>query len=555
MATATSSEPNDVDYATIVHKNIASFYSSKEISDCVFVVGKQRKEYPAIRALFAMQSKYFERLLFNSRFNTTSIVNDRKKEGTTNHVTRGFPTYYETDVSNVAFEFIMQYCYGIGASNMPKIDAQNVIQIYYAALKYFIKPIENNCIKFLDNKIDYNNVFPVFYQALGYGLKDIQSKLFEIIKSSADRLIENELVLQLPYKWFLDLFAKNENSCVKEKDIYQICVKYCKHAISRNKNDEKEEKKDQQSLDDSDIKEELISECKFDFATDVQIDSAINVEKQDFESWQSMMRALFVPFVRFSIMDKKYFTTVVRSSDLLSKKELWNVLDTWYAIEENPSSITCYQRSSQISINNNRTNTNTNINTMQTPGSDSSQQAISTRSTFGLQFSTSISDFRLRTKPDESPTPMSILLRYDISMSEERFLGRKGYSDLTSDILVFGAATEASVNPFIQATFEEKSVITSIQVGPPAKKMRKGPWLLNEINGAYIQYLRDPRPWRSETQSQWTNIVQIGGLEYNKVKSYTVSPHRRTTAIRVIFIHNEEKHLGIGCLRVWGYSE
>ena len=58
-------------HADAVHQRIASFHCKTKFADCVFVVGKNHKEYSAIKALLAIQSEYFEKMLFNQYFNTS----------------------------------------------------------------------------------------------------------------------------------------------------------------------------------------------------------------------------------------------------------------------------------------------------------------------------------------------------------------------------------------------------------------------------------------------------------------------------------------------------
>ena len=59
------------DYASTVHKKISSFYGKQHLSDCVFVVGEKKKEYPAIKALLAM--------IFNPHFKSGVRTDQHEK--------------------------------------------------------------------------------------------------------------------------------------------------------------------------------------------------------------------------------------------------------------------------------------------------------------------------------------------------------------------------------------------------------------------------------------------------------------------------------------------
>ena len=84
----------------------------------------------------------------------------------------------------------------------------------------------------LNEKIDENNIIPILYNTANLGLKDLESKMLEILqkKSILIKMINNPLLLKLPYKWFSEMFTKNNTSCrIDEAAIFDICVKYCKN--------------------------------------------------------------------------------------------------------------------------------------------------------------------------------------------------------------------------------------------------------------------------------------------------------------------------------------
>ena len=114
-----------------------------------------------------------------------------------------------------AFEFILQYCYGVDSTEMLKIDKTNVIAIYYAASKYLIAQISDSCVNFMETKTNEQNILPIFYDAMKYGLQDIESKLFQILKGKAHLVIDDDMVIRLPYKWFSELFVKNDESVIR----------------------------------------------------------------------------------------------------------------------------------------------------------------------------------------------------------------------------------------------------------------------------------------------------------------------------------------------------
>ena len=486
-------------HADAVHEMIASFCHNKKFTDCVFVVGKYEKEYPAIKALLAMQSEYFEAMLFNKHFNSVTKSSTQHKGINHKYDSKSIATYYEPDVTATAFEFIIQYCYGVADAKMPKVIDKNVLDIYYAANKYLIKPIKNICINFLNEaKFDKNFMsINILYDAARYGLTDLESKLIEIFKTKVTHIIDDPLVLQLPYSWFSELFVKNKTSQrLEESEIFDICVKYCKNCMSSSRSDHV----NQSACDGSNTKEmNNIVENNINHHLSLDNDDQDNTcdenkadaerssyngydyddnhtVKQNFDTWQSMMRSLFIPLIDFSAINKRYLSTKVRESKLLSQEELWDIVMKW---------------------------------------------------SFGEQLG---------------------LIKYTITMNQVRYSSVKNYIDLISDDCLIGATTEKSFSPFIQATFAKKYKIHWIQVAPPAPMMNNEHWNLGEIHGSRIEYLDE-----TQDEEKWVDMGEINGLEIGVKKTFKFHCQPYTKAIRIAF-HDVQKQrfLGIGCLRVHG---
>ena len=507
--------------ADAVRGRIASFHCKTKFADCVIVVGNN-KEFPAIKALLAMQSEYFEKMLFNQHFNTsknlTIATQDHQKKTNDNFNDNLKSTFYETDVSATAFEFIKQYCYGVADANIPKLSEKNVIEIYYAANKYLITPIKDICIEFLDDNVDENNIIPILYDTARHGLKDVETKLLGILQKKVKNMINNPLLLQLPYKWFSEMFTKNNTlSRVGETVIFDICVKYCKNYISNQSNLLTDSNNHLQSVtvhlsldseDHDESKDESKNETiKAKSATITTCCDEDEIIKQNFTSWQSMMQSVFIPFINFSFMDTKYLLTTVRKINLLSNEELWKIIEYLSNRQEKTSIITSTPRSGVVS--------ESSTNTTKYPN-------------------------RYYGRPK--------LLHYTISMSDLRYLGKKKYDDLISDNFVFGAGTNPSDSPFIQATLDKASIVHSIELAPPAINMNREPWELDEINGAKVEYLRQTAYGRQT----WKYLADVDDLEFDEISKIQFDLPVKTKAIRITLDADKRQCLGIGCLRIYG---
>lgn len=196
-------------------------------------------------------------------------------------------------------------------------------------------------------------------------------------------------------------------------------------------------------------------------------------------------------------MNRKYLSTTVRESNLLSNDELWDI-DNWCNFfHDQDECEDAYQDSAPSEEN----TTHGNVQ----------------------------------------------LLEYTICMSDLRYLGKKQYDDLISDNFVFGAGTQESKSPFIQATFDKKSIIHRIEIAPPASDMNHEQWFLNEINGSTVEYLQ-----QIQNVETWKHLADVDGLKFGVISEMECDIPWETRAIRLKFDVDQPKCLGIGCLIVYG---
>ena len=113
--------------------NYEALLTDHTLSDVQFEIisGADEEEnntYYGCRALFAIHSEVFKRMLFGQMM-----------EGDCNNIVR------LNDISCETFEFIQRCFYGLN----PVLNANNVVPILCASDKYLIKPLKNLCINFI----------------------------------------------------------------------------------------------------------------------------------------------------------------------------------------------------------------------------------------------------------------------------------------------------------------------------------------------------------------------------------------------------------------------
>ena len=186
----------------IFNSNRAKYYSFNErYADCIFIVGSSKTKILGIRVLFAIQSEYFDALLFNTFFNSKPINCDNSE-----HNDEFKPTFYEPDVSIETFEFIMKYCYGIHDKLYITLD--NVFEIYYASQKYLINPLASKCEQFIACAIkpsttSINDIIKLYCFAIKRSCPALADKIEKKLKTKLVKMDNTNVMIA-----FMDIFKE-----------------------------------------------------------------------------------------------------------------------------------------------------------------------------------------------------------------------------------------------------------------------------------------------------------------------------------------------------------
>ena len=173
------------------------------------------------------------------------------------------------------FRFI--YC------DQVNLNADNVLQVLYLAKKYILPSLVEKCTDFLIERVDASNVFEILSVACIYKEKNLADKCWEVIDGHGDDALENEA------------FAKIEKSLLEE-------------LVER------------ESLD--------VSEVKLFKAVDFW--ARRNCEAQKIKANGTSKRKILgeriIKAIRFPVMEQKEFADVVLDSEILTRRETYNLM-------------------------------------------------------------------------------------------------------------------------------------------------------------------------------------------------------------------------------------
>eukprot|EP01084_Bolivina_argentea_P152767 266416_1 len=251
----------------LLNKNAETECHQSKFADISFIIGEDKKEFPAIRGIFAMQCPYWATKLYSEEGMSQRIIEE------------------DTNITETGFKFIREFFYRLE----PIMTHENVIDVLYAANKYDLQHLVTDCNSFIDGVYKSTEYATIITHILLFETRAIQLNLNvnhtirqrfqtwltvdtsqQIIKSKAFLLAPKEVIIQI---------IQSDSFSVKEEDIWNGCKAWCTH----------------------------------------------NSSKMDI-TWDVLMRDNFVKHVRFGLMPRQFFVQHVYPSNILSIDESMQIL-------------------------------------------------------------------------------------------------------------------------------------------------------------------------------------------------------------------------------------
>ena len=184
-----------------------------------------------------------------------------------------------SDCDNESLLELFRFMY----SDEVKLNADNVMQVLYLAKKYMLPSLAEKCAEFLGENLDASNVFFVLPDAQKYEEKDLEDHCWEVIDKQANEAVKSDGFVTIE-KSVLEALVERDSLNIREVELFKAV------------------------------------DC---WATQ-------KCEKQGLAEEGSMKRRILgeriVKAIRFPVMDQKEFAEVVLDSDILTKKELSDMM-------------------------------------------------------------------------------------------------------------------------------------------------------------------------------------------------------------------------------------
>ena len=168
-------------------------------------------------------------------------------------------------------------------SDEVNLNADNVMQVLYLAKKYMLPSLADKCSEFLRENVDASNVFHVLPDVQKYEEKDLEDHCWVVIDSETDEAVKSDGFVTIE-KSVLEALVERDSLNVKEVELFKAV------------------------------------DC---WATK-------QCEKQGLAAEGSEKRRILgeriVKAIRFPVMEQQEFAGVVLDSDILTKKELSDMM-------------------------------------------------------------------------------------------------------------------------------------------------------------------------------------------------------------------------------------
>ena len=168
-------------------------------------------------------------------------------------------------------------------SDEVNLNADNVMQLLYLAKKYMLPSLAEKCTEYLEGNLDASNVFHVLSDAQKYEEKDLVDHCWEVIDDQTDEVVKSDGFVTIE-KSVLEELVERDSLNVKEVELFKAADRWAT-----------KECKNQGLISEGSVKRRILGER-------------------------------VVKAIRFPVMKEKEFADVVFDCDVLTKKELCDMM-------------------------------------------------------------------------------------------------------------------------------------------------------------------------------------------------------------------------------------
>ena len=196
------------------------------------------------------------------------------------------------DISDCEYESLLEM-FRFMYSDEVNLNPDNVMQVLYLAKKYMLPSLADKCTEYLGKNLDASNVFHVLPDAQKYEEKDLLDHCWKVIDEQGDEAVKSDGFVTIE-RSVLEELVERDSLTVKEVELFKAVDCWA------------------------------TKEC----------------EKQGLAAEGSVKRRILgeriVKAIRFPVMEEKEFADVVLDCDILTKKELSDMMKYFNSVLKFP---------------------------------------------------------------------------------------------------------------------------------------------------------------------------------------------------------------------------
>ena len=173
------------------------------------------------------------------------------------------------------------------------LNGDNVVQVFYLAKKYMVPSLVHKCNAYLQDNVEGSNVFSVLLHAQKFEVKDLEDLCWEVIKTQAKEALSSDEFVTME-RTVVETVVKMDRIYVKEVELFKAVDRWADKEIER-----------QGLISTGNVKRQVLGEE-------------------------------IVKAIRFSQMSQKEFASVVPDCNILTMKEVANMIKYHNGITTSP---------------------------------------------------------------------------------------------------------------------------------------------------------------------------------------------------------------------------
>ena len=177
------------------------------------------------------------------------------------------------------------------------LSGNNVMHVFYLAMKYMVPSLAEKCNDYLRAHVEGSNVFSVLLHAQKFEVKDLEDQCWEVIKTQGMAAVKSDEFVTLE-KSLVETIVKMEKLCVQEVELFKAVDRWATKETER-----------QGLTPDSNIKRHVLGED-------------------------------IVKAIRYPLMSQKEFASVVPDCNILTMKEVVDMMKFYSGVLTTPMSFT-----------------------------------------------------------------------------------------------------------------------------------------------------------------------------------------------------------------------